>query len=49
MSGETSGLAARLGPWNEQFATVGMELLGRRRKAVAALQRPAGEETARSA
>jgi DNA replication and repair protein RecF len=33
-----AGLAARLGPWNEQFATVGMELLGRRRKAVAALQ-----------
>ena len=32
------GLAARLGPWNEQLATVGMELLGRRRKAVAALQ-----------
>ncbi|MGH7304983.1 MAG: DNA replication/repair protein RecF, partial [Candidatus Rokuibacteriota bacterium] len=33
-----AGLPARLGPWNEQFATVGMELLGRRRKAVAALQ-----------
>ena len=33
-----AGLAARLGPWNEQFAAVGMELLGRRRKAVAALQ-----------
>ncbi len=33
-----AGLAGRLGPWNEQFATVGMELLGRRRKAVAALQ-----------
>ena len=33
-----AGLAARLGPWNEQLATVGMELLGRRRKAVAALQ-----------
>ena len=31
-------LAARLEPWNEQFATVGMDLLGRRRKAVAALQ-----------
>ncbi len=30
--------AARLGPWNEQLATVGMDLLGRRRKAVAALQ-----------
>jgi len=33
-----AGLSARLGPWNEQIATVGMELLGRRRKAVAALQ-----------
>jgi DNA replication and repair protein RecF len=33
-----AGLTARLGPWNEQFATVGMELLDRRRKAVAALQ-----------
>ena len=33
-----AGLATRLGPWNEQLATVGMELLGRRRKAVAALQ-----------
>jgi len=33
-----ASLAARLGPWNEQLATVGMELLGRRRKAVAALQ-----------
>ena len=32
------GLAERLEPWNEQFATVGMELLGRRRKAIAALQ-----------
>ena len=30
--------AARLQPWNEQLATVGMELIGRRRKAVAALQ-----------
>jgi DNA replication and repair protein RecF len=29
---------ARLQPWNEQLATVGMELIGRRRKAVAALQ-----------
>jgi len=28
----------RLAPWTEQFAAVGMELLGRRRKAVAALQ-----------
>lgn len=33
-----AGLAARLEPWNEQFATVGMELIDRRRKAVAALQ-----------
>jgi DNA replication and repair protein RecF len=33
-----AGLAGRLGPWNEQFATIGMELLDRRRKAVAALQ-----------
>jgi DNA replication and repair protein RecF len=33
-----ASLAARLQPWNEQFATVGMDLLGRRRKAVAALQ-----------
>ena len=33
-----ASLATRLGPWNEQFATVGMDLLGRRRKAVAALQ-----------
>ena len=30
--------AARLQPWNEQLATVGMELIVRRRKAVAALQ-----------
>src|SRR5262245_46986599 len=29
---------AKLQPWNEQLATVGMELLARRRKAVAALQ-----------
>jgi DNA replication and repair protein RecF len=33
-----ASLATRLGPWNEQFAMVGMDLLGRRRKAVAALQ-----------
>ena len=33
-----AGLVTRLGPWNEQLATVGMELLARRRKAVAALQ-----------
>jgi DNA replication and repair protein RecF len=31
-------VSARLAPWNEQLATVGMELLDRRRKAVAALQ-----------
>jgi DNA replication and repair protein RecF len=30
--------AARLEPWNEQLAAVGMELMDRRRKAVAALQ-----------
>jgi DNA replication and repair protein RecF len=30
--------AGRLAPWTEQFAAVSMELLGRRRKAVAALQ-----------
>src|SRR3989442_4005755 len=35
---QDAGLAGRLGPWNEQFVTVGMELLDRRRKAVAALQ-----------
>lgn len=29
---------ARLGPWDEQLATVGIELIARRRKAVAALQ-----------
>jgi DNA replication and repair protein RecF len=33
-----AGLAARLAPWNEQFAIVGMELVDRRRKSVAALQ-----------
>ncbi len=31
-------VAARLAPWNEQLATVGMELVERRRRAVAALQ-----------
>jgi len=31
-------LAGRLAPWTEQLATVGMELIDRRRKAVAALQ-----------
>jgi DNA replication and repair protein RecF len=32
------GLAARLAPWTEQFVTVALELVDRRRKAVAALQ-----------
>jgi DNA replication and repair protein RecF len=31
-------LAARLAPWDEQFAVVGMEVIGRRRRAAAALQ-----------
>jgi len=31
-------LASRLAPWDEQFATVGMELIDRRRRAVAVLQ-----------
>ena len=31
-------LAARLAPWDEQFAMVGMELIDRRRRAAAALQ-----------
>ena len=31
-------LAARLAPWDEQFALVGMELIDRRRRAAAALQ-----------
>ena len=31
-------LEARLGPWDEQLATTGMELIDRRRRAVAALQ-----------
>lgn len=31
-------VAARLAPWDEQLATVGMELLARRRRAVAMLQ-----------
>ena len=30
--------ASRLGPWNEQLASTGMELIDRRRRAVAALQ-----------
>jgi len=36
--GATAGLGARLAPWDEQLATVGLELMGRRRLAVAALQ-----------
>lgn len=32
------GLAARLAPWDEQLAVVGMELIDRRRRAAAALQ-----------
>jgi DNA replication and repair protein RecF len=35
-------LAERLAPWNEQFATVGMELIDRRRRAAAALQTEIG-------
>jgi DNA replication and repair protein RecF len=31
-------VAAQLAPWDEQFATVGMELIDRRRRAAAALQ-----------
>ena len=31
-------LASRLAPWDEQFATVGMELIDRRRRAAAVLQ-----------
>lgn len=31
-------MTSRLGPWDEQFAGVGMELIDRRRRAVAALQ-----------
>jgi DNA replication and repair protein RecF len=33
-----SGFSSRLAPWNEQLASVGLELVDRRRKAVAALQ-----------
>jgi len=33
-----AGLAGRLEPWSEQLATSGMELIARRRRAVAALQ-----------
>lgn len=33
-----AGLAGRLEPWSEQLATTGVELIARRRKAVAALQ-----------
>jgi len=34
---QTSDAESRLAPWNEQLATVGMELIDRRRRAVAAL------------
>jgi DNA replication and repair protein RecF len=34
----TSGLGARLAPWDEQLVTVGLELMDRRQRAVAALQ-----------
>jgi DNA replication and repair protein RecF len=37
-SGMTAGLEARLAPWDEQLAMVGMELIDRRRRATAALQ-----------
>ena len=33
-----AGLTARLAPWDEQFASVGMELIARRRRATAVLQ-----------
>src|SRR5262249_58417974 len=33
-----AGADAQLGPWDEQFAEVGMELIDRRRRATAALQ-----------
>jgi len=36
--GPGAAAAARLEPWNEQLAAVGMELIDRRRRAVAALQ-----------
>jgi len=35
---QTRATAERLAPWDEQIATVGMELIDRRRRAVAALQ-----------
>jgi DNA replication and repair protein RecF len=35
---QDASLSAQLEPWSEQFATLGMELVARRRKAVAALQ-----------
>jgi DNA replication and repair protein RecF len=35
---QTRATAERLAPWDEQVATVGMELIDRRRRAVAALQ-----------
>jgi DNA replication and repair protein RecF len=34
---QTSGAESRLAPWDEQLATIGMELIDRRRRAVAAL------------
>lgn len=36
--GGASGLGARLAPWDEQLVTVGLELMDRRQRAVAALQ-----------
>jgi DNA replication and repair protein RecF len=36
--GAPAGLSARLSPWDEQLAVVGLELMDRRRRAVAALQ-----------
>jgi DNA replication and repair protein RecF len=36
--GSVAGLGARLAPWDEQLVAVGLELMDRRRRAVAALQ-----------
>ncbi|HET9492209.1 MAG TPA: DNA replication and repair protein RecF [Methylomirabilota bacterium] len=36
--GSLAGVGARLAPWDEQLVTVGLELMGRRCRAVAALQ-----------
>jgi DNA replication and repair protein RecF len=36
--GPEAALAARLAPWDEQIATVGLELIDRRRRAAAAIQ-----------